>query len=126
MNKVVKKLMTLEDAIETLGLARSFSEKDLKHAFKVKCLKYHPDNHETGDEKKFKYVVLCYEFIKKNVAFDLDGKFVGVARRIDQYDQRRDVANFEDLLRMVFGGDVAFGRVIFFTTQPISMKGEKK
>jgi molecular chaperone DnaJ len=70
--------MAKADFYETLGVARSADEKELKSAFRKMAMKYHPDKNP-GDaeaEKKFKELNEAYETLKdpqKRAAYDRYG-----------------------------------------------------
>ena len=56
----------MNDPYETLGIARSASEKDVKDAFKKLARKLHPDLHpgDKSAEEKFKAVSAAYDLLK--------------------------------------------------------------
>jgi molecular chaperone DnaJ len=66
------------DLYETLGVAKTVDEKELKSAFRKLAMKYHPDKNP-GDaeaEKTFKEISLAYEVLKdpqKRAAYDRYG-----------------------------------------------------
>ena len=66
------------DLYETLGVAKTADEKELKSAFRKLAMKYHPDKNP-GDaeaEKTFKEISLAYEVLKdpqKRAAYDRYG-----------------------------------------------------
>jgi len=66
------------DLYETLGVAKTADEKELKSAFRKLAMKYHPDKNP-GDaeaEKTFKEISLAYEMLKdpqKRAAYDRYG-----------------------------------------------------
>jgi molecular chaperone DnaJ len=70
--------MAKADFYETLGVAKSADEKELKSAFRKMAMKYHPDKNP-GDaeaEKKFKELNEAYETLKdpqKRAAYDRYG-----------------------------------------------------
>ncbi|SFA91198.1 molecular chaperone DnaJ [Rhizobium sp. NFR07] len=70
--------MAKADFYETLGVARTADEKELKSAFRKMAMKYHPDKNP-GDaeaEKKFKELNEAYETLKdpqKRAAYDRYG-----------------------------------------------------
>lgn len=97
-----KKILTVDRAASFLGLSVPFTREDLKHAFRKMCLRYHPDNKDTGDEKKFKYGVRCLDVIEENCEFDTDGNYFGTAVR--GYD-----AAIEDMIDVIL-----FSNVVYF------------
>jgi molecular chaperone DnaJ len=55
--------MAKQDYYETLGVAKTASEDEIKKAFRKLAVKYHPDK-EGGDEAKFKEINEAYEVLK--------------------------------------------------------------
>ena len=58
------------DPYKLLGLQRNASDEDVKHAFKKKAMKYHPDKHKDlhkkeVNEEKFKKAQKAYEDIMR-------------------------------------------------------------
>ncbi len=69
--------MKFRDYYETLGVARSASEAEIKSAYRKLARKYHPDvNKEAGAEEQFKAVGEAYAVLKdteKRAAYDRMG-----------------------------------------------------
>ena len=64
------------DLYEVLGIAKSASKDDIKHAYRKLAKTYHPDNKETGDEAKFKEIQEAYDILyddQKRSAYDQFG-----------------------------------------------------
>lgn len=64
------------DLYEVLGINKSASKDDIKHAYRLLAKKYHPDNKETGDETKFKEIQEAYDILyddQKRAAYDQYG-----------------------------------------------------
>ena len=65
-----------QDLYEVLGVNKSSSKDEIKSAYRKLAKKYHPDNKETGDEKKFKAVQEAYDILyddQKRAAYDRFG-----------------------------------------------------
>ncbi len=52
------------DCFEELEIDENASAEKIKNAFRTLAKKYHPDNKEYGDEKKFKKLKIAYETLK--------------------------------------------------------------
>ena len=69
--------MPPQDYYETLGVARSDSEEDIRRAFRKKAMEYHPDRNKTpGAEDKFKEINEAYQVLsdsKKRAQYDRYG-----------------------------------------------------
>ena len=60
--------MTLNDARKILGLGNSFTEEELRKAYREESKKYHPDlNKEKNAEEKMKKINNAYEYLKKGL-----------------------------------------------------------
>jgi len=89
---------------ETLGIAKSADEKEIKKAYRKLAVKHHPD--KGGDEAKFKEVSAAYEILsdkEKRVKYDKYG-LEGVA------DDGGGGRGADDLFSMFFGGGGGRGR----------------
>src|SRR5689334_8763599 len=70
--------MAKADFYETLGVAKSADEKELKSAFRKLAMKFHPDKNpdDKDAERKFKEINEAYEMLKdpqKRAAYDRYG-----------------------------------------------------
>jgi preprotein translocase subunit Sec63 len=69
--------MNFEKACDILELKRGFSIKELRHHYKLKALKFHPDKNKKSDaHEKFIEIGKAYEFLKtyrdEEIEFDSD------------------------------------------------------
>lgn len=88
---------TQRDYYEVLGVPRNATEKQIKDAFRVLAMKFHPDRNKSPDaEERFKEIAAAYAVLsdpEKRREYDLRG-----------FDSVADVSE-EDLFRNVdFGG----------------------
>ena len=70
--------MSNQDFYETLGVARSASDEDIKKAYRKLAMKYHPDRNpdNKASEDKFKEVQKAYDILsdkEKKTAYDQSG-----------------------------------------------------
>src|ERR1039457_4967036 len=75
---VIKARMKFKDYYETLGVARTASSDEIRHAYRKLARKYHPDvSREKNAEDKFKEVQEAYEVLKdgeKRASYDQLGR----------------------------------------------------
>jgi len=89
---------------ETLGIAKTATDKEIKKAYRKLAVKHHPD--KGGDEAKFKEVSAAYEILsdaEKREKYDKYG-LEGVA------DEGGGGGDASDLFSMFFGGGAGGGR----------------
>lgn len=116
--------MNKKDYYEVLGVSKDASDEEIKRSFRKLAKTYHPDNKETGDEKKFKEIGEAYAILSDpnkrkqydqfgHAAFDSTGGGFGGAGGFSGFDMG-DI-NLDDILRGVFG-DSDFGSFGGFST----------
>ena len=57
--------MDYKRALEILELSKNFTKEELQKQHKILAKKYHPDNCEFGDEKRFIEVQEAYKYLSK-------------------------------------------------------------
>ncbi len=58
--------MNRETAISILNLPNNFTKQELKHAFRIMALKYHPDKSKTNTEEYFIQIHDAYKFLSND------------------------------------------------------------
>jgi len=66
--------MDFKKAIDLLELTQNFTENDLKKAYHLKCLQYHPDKNPNGEEM-FKAITNAYQYLKTFMNTNVDDDF---------------------------------------------------
>ncbi|WP_180369974.1 DnaJ domain-containing protein, partial [Oenococcus oeni] len=110
--------MDNEEYYKILGVAKSASQDEIKHAYRKMSKKYHPDlNHQPGAEDKYKQVQEAYETLgdpQKRAAYDQYGKagananngqggFGGFQQSGFNFNGQ-DFGDFSDIFSQMFGG----------------------
>src|SRR5271169_3191407 len=90
-----------EDYYKVLGVSKTATQDDIKHAYRDLAMKLHPDrNKEKGSEDKFKKINEAYAVLgdpEKRKQYDAFGS-EGFSQRYNQEDIFRNF-NFEDILK---------------------------
>ena len=92
----------MKNFYDTLGVAETASEKEIKNAFKVLAKKYHPD--QGGDENKFKEINEAYDTLKnseKRQEYDAMRKY---GTRGSGFNQQGNDFFSEDIFQDFFSG----------------------
>jgi molecular chaperone DnaJ len=103
------------DLYETLGVAKTADEKELKSAFRKLAMKYHPDKNP-GDaeaEKTFKEISLAYEVLKdpqKRAAYDRYGHAAFEQGGMGGGGMGGGAGGFSDIFEDIFGEMMGGGR----------------
>lgn len=104
------------DYYEVLGISKSASQDDIKHAFRRMAMKYHPDRNKAPDaEEKFKEINEAYEVLSdpnKRQTYDqfgFDGLnnqgFTGAGNPFDVFNQFFGGGRGGQNVHFSFGGD---------------------
>ena len=106
--------MAKQDYYDTLGVARSASEDEIKKAYRKLAMQYHPDRNpgDEAAEDKFKTAAEAYEVLsnpEKRTRYDRFGH-QGVASDFGsggfQWTDFTHAGDFEDILGNLFGGSI--------------------
>ena len=92
----------MKNFYDTLGVAETASEKEIKNAFKALAKKYHPD--QGGDENKFKEINEAYDTLKnseKRQEYDAMRKY---GTRGSGFNQQGNDFFSEDIFQDFFSG----------------------
>jgi len=92
----------MKNFYDTLGVAETASEKEIKNAFKVLAKKYHPD--QGGDENKFKEINEAYDTLKnteKRQEYDAMRRY---GTRGSGFNQQGNDFFSEDIFQDFFSG----------------------
>ena len=106
--------MAKQDYYDTLGVARSASEDEIKKAYRKLAMQYHPDRNpgDEAAEERFKTAAEAYEVLsdpEKRTRYDRFGH-QGVASDFGsggfQWTDFTHAGDFEDILGNLFGGSI--------------------
>lgn len=123
------------DPYETLGVARSASDDEIRSAYRKLARTYHPDICTEPDaEKKFAAVQEAYEILsdtEKRAAFDRFGRVGGPGGGAGPGGpsggwgggQQVDPADFQDIFEQMFRGQGGFGGQPRAAARPASHRG---
>lgn len=106
-----------KDYYKILGVDKNATQEEIKKAYKKLAKKYHPDNKETGDEKKFKEVKEAYDILSDNMKrFAYDELYNNGSKQKDNYNDSEQKDNYNDNsenedLNDIFGPDLAKNRI---------------
>ena len=112
--------MSNKDFYETLGVARSASDEEIKKAYRKLAMKYHPDRNPDNAEAeaKFKEVQQAYDILsdkQKRSAYDQFGHAgvdpnMGAGGGFGGFGGGAQGFDFGDIFSQMFGGAAAGGR----------------
>eukprot|EP00823_Brevimastigomonas_motovehiculus_P007578 TRINITY_DN665_c0_g1_i1.p1 TRINITY_DN665_c0_g1~~TRINITY_DN665_c0_g1_i1.p1 ORF type:complete len:554 (-),score=176.12 TRINITY_DN665_c0_g1_i1:204-1796(-) len=88
---------------ETLGVAKTCTDKEIKSAFRKLAMTHHPD--KGGDPEKFKEITKAYEILSnsdKRKTYDEDGEEAAEQRRSDKGEERGG-SDMDEVLEQMFG-----------------------